>query len=92
MHVRHITAVLDPMESDEPRISDVRLYVDGQRQNLYDLAEGDVIVGYGEEVRIGALFEPENPHGFGGVLDEMCIFDIALGAEDIARIYAETTI
>jgi Concanavalin A-like lectin/glucanases superfamily len=87
----HVAAVLDPLESDKPRVSDVRLYVDGQRQNLYDLAEGEISIGCGEEVRIGGSFEPENPHGFGGVLDEMRIFDIALGAADIARIYAETT-
>jgi hypothetical protein len=88
----HVVAVLDPMEADQPRISDVRLYIDGQRQNLYGLAESDIGIECGRGMRIGSLFDPENASAFGGVIDDVRVFDVALGDESVALIHAETQI
>ncbi|UCD50135.1 MAG: hypothetical protein JSW27_21725 [Phycisphaerales bacterium] len=88
----HVTAVLDPLESDKPRISDVRLYIDGQRQNLYDMTEGDVGAACGQNIRIGGSFDADDPRGFNGVLDDLRLFDFGLTAEGVAGIRAEASL
>jgi hypothetical protein len=88
----HVAVVLDPMESDIPRVSDIRLYIDGQRQRLNDLIEGGIATGCAEPFRIGSSHDAENPGWFGGLIDEVQVFDIALSAESIAQVYAETRI
>ena len=85
----HVAAVLDPMQSDVSRVSDIRLYVDGRRRGLYDLIEHDIDTGREQNVRIGAGHGPVAPFGFGGIVDEVRVYDMALSMETIAQIYGD---
>jgi hypothetical protein len=73
----HIAVVLDPVDSARPLISDVLLYVDGQRRTIYKMQESHINTGCLENVRIGASHEP-NSNTFAGIIDEVTIFDIAV--------------
>ncbi|MHC4521368.1 MAG: LamG domain-containing protein, partial [Planctomycetota bacterium] len=88
----HVAVVLAPLEAETPRMSDVRLYVDGLRQNLYGLIEADIDTVCDSAIRIGASHHPDDPAWFGGVIDDVRLFDLAVSAENIDDLYAQAEI
>jgi hypothetical protein len=74
----HVAAVLNPIDPNHPRISDITLYVDSTILPYYDLMEYDIITGSMDNLRIGASHDP-NSSTFKGIIDEVKIFDVALG-------------
>ncbi|MCP4258717.1 MAG: LamG domain-containing protein [Planctomycetes bacterium] len=73
----HIAVVLDPVDSVRPLISDVLLYIDGQRRTIYKMQEAQINTGCIENVRIGAAHDTDS-NTFTGIIDEVTIFDIAV--------------
>jgi hypothetical protein len=88
----HVAAVLAPLEAQTPRLSDVRLYVDGRRQNLYGLTEQEIDTACDATIKIGASHNPDDPAWFGGSVDDVQLFDVALSAQNIADLHAGTDI
>jgi hypothetical protein len=80
--------VLDPVDSQRPLISDVLLYVDGRRRTIYKIEETEINTGCAENVRIGAVQGPGSNY-FSGVIDEVAIFDMAIGTTAIHKIYLQ---
>jgi hypothetical protein len=83
----HVAAVLDPLVPGSPHVSDVRLYVDTQPQAVFDLTESPLDTAEDASLRIGASHEPNEPHYFHGVIDDVRIYDAALSTAHIRRIY-----
>lgn len=83
---RHVAAVLSPVAGNSPRVSDVRLYVDGQAQTIYDLSDSPIDTAEESSLRIGASQDPDDPRFFYGVIDDVRIYDSALSMADIRRI------
>lgn len=82
----HIAVVLDPVDGEHPLISDVLLYVDGQRRTIYRMQEAQIDTGCIENLRIGAA------HGLGestfaGVIDELAIFDATVTPTAVREAY-----
>lgn len=88
----HVAVVLAPLEAATPRMSDVRLYIDELRQNLYGLIEADIDTACDAGIRIGASHNPDDPAWFGGVIDDVQLFDIALSAENVKDLVAQADI
>jgi hypothetical protein len=88
----HVAAVLAPLERGTPRMSDVRLYVDGHRQNLHGLIEADIETACGGGIRIGASYSVDESSRFGGVIDDVQVFDIPLSAQNVAGLLAAADI
>jgi hypothetical protein len=84
----HIAVVLDPADSKHPLISDVVLYVDGDRRTIYKMEEGVIDTGDAGNVRIGAAHGPDNIT-FAGIIDEVAIFDGALGLSAIQQAFLQ---
>ena len=84
----HVSVVLDPVDPERPRISDVLLYVDGERRTIYRMEEANINTGCIENVRIGAAHGPEN-NTFAGTIDEVAIFDVVVGLTAIHRAYLQ---
>jgi hypothetical protein len=74
----HVAAVLDPVDPKRPLVSDVKLYIDGRRRTIYKMVEVEINTGCTENVRIGASLSPGGNY-FSGVIDEVAIFDMAIG-------------
>lgn len=86
----HIAVVLDPILPDNPQVSDVRLYVDAQRQNAFETAEHAIDTGDAENLRIGAAHSADESGFFNGIIDDVRLFDAALSTANIRRIYTDT--
>ena len=82
----HIAVVLDPVDSARPLISDVLLYVDGQRRTIYKMQEAQINTGCIENVRIGATYDPGR-NTFAGIIDEVAIFDVAVSPTAVRKAY-----
>lgn len=79
---RHIAAVLPDGAAD---ISDIRLYIDGRDETI-PVGAGQLIdTAIGDDVRIGT-FDDGLDRFFGGLVDDLVIFDVALTDEEIARL------
>ncbi len=83
----HVAAILDPVQAKAPLMSDVKLYIDGQRQNLYELVEHRIDTSCEGSIRIGGSHDPNDPSCFAGTIDDVRIFNTALSAENIEQIY-----
>lgn len=84
----HVAVVLDPVDPARPFISDVQFHVDGRRTTIYKMQEAGIDTACGENVRIGASHDP-NASTFAGVIDEVIIFDAAVGATAIRRAHIQ---
>jgi hypothetical protein len=84
----HVAVVLDPAGSERPLMSDVLLYVDGRRRTIYKMEETEINTGCAENVRIGASHGPGSNY-FSGTIDEVAIFDMAIGTTAIHQIYLQ---
>ena len=86
----HIAAVLDPIAPGTAHVSDVRLYVDGRRQDVFEVTEAAINTGQTEHLRIGASHEPGESGPFYGIIDDVRLFDAALSTTSIRHIHAQT--
>jgi hypothetical protein len=84
----HVAVVLDPVIAGSPRVSDVKLYIDGQRQAVFEITERDIDTKATEHLRLGAGHSPTESRHFNGIIDDVRLFDSALSAANIRRIYA----
>jgi hypothetical protein len=78
--------VLDPVDPERPLVSDVKLYIDGRRKTIYKMEEAEINTVCIENVRIGASLNPDNNY-FAGTIDEVAIFDRAVGTSAIHQEY-----
>ena len=78
--------MLDPVNPERPLVSDVLLYVDGRRRTVYKMQEAEIDTRCTENVRIGAEYGPDSYY-FAGTIDELAIFDVAIGISAIHQIY-----
>ncbi len=83
----HIAAVLDPIDPGNPHVSDMRLYVDAQPQTILELAEHPIDTADIGDLKMGASHDPNAPHYFNGILDDVQLFDVALNPADIQALY-----
>ncbi|MBN2314258.1 MAG: LamG domain-containing protein, partial [Sedimentisphaerales bacterium] len=84
----HIAVMLDPVDPERPLISDVLLYVDGERRTIYKMEEGEIYTGNVENVRIGAMHNPDN-NTFSGLIDEVVLFDTVVGQSAVHRSFLQ---
>ncbi|MFC1603788.1 LamG-like jellyroll fold domain-containing protein [Planctomycetota bacterium] len=84
----HIAVVLDPADPERPLMSDVLLYVDGRRRTIYKIEEAEINTGCTENVRIGAAHGLDSNY-FSGTIDEVAIFDMAIGTTAIHQAYLQ---
>ena len=84
----HVAVVLDPVDAERPLISDVLLYVDGMRRTVYRMQEAEIDTGCIEDLRIGAAHGP-GADTFAGTIDEVMIFDAAVGPTAIRRAHIQ---
>jgi hypothetical protein len=89
-HWHHIAAVLDPLISGNPRVSDVRLYVDAVPQIVYQMAERPIGAGPVDKLSLGSPRSPTDTP-FYGVMDDVRIYNAALRPIHISGIYREAT-
>ncbi|WP_161488185.1 glycosyl hydrolase [Sedimentisphaera cyanobacteriorum] len=80
----HIAIVLPKLEN--PQVSDVVFYVDGQRDQESRISEVSINTSDGIDVTIGGY--PESPFFYEGLIDELRIYDTAL-SEDLIQALAE---
>lgn len=85
----HIAVALDPLVANAPRVSDIRLYVDAGRQVVYETAEYSLDAAGTETLRIGAPYDPNEPAPLNGIIDDLRIYDAALGTGHIRDIYRQ---
>jgi hypothetical protein len=86
---RHIAAVLDPLVPGSPGVGDVRLYVDGKLQIVYETAEHPIDTGATDNLILGASPDPSDGAPFYGIMDDIRIYGAALHPAHIDRIYRE---
>lgn len=84
----HIAVVLDPVDPQCPLISDVLLYVDGERRTIYKMEEAEIDTASVEPVRIGAAHGPDN-NTFAGTIDEVMIFNAVVGLTSIHQTFLQ---
>jgi len=82
----HIAVVLDPADPDRPLVSDVKLHIDGRRRTIYKMEEARINTGCVGNVRIGASHSSDSNY-FAGVIDEVAVFDMAIGTTAIHQEY-----
>ncbi len=85
----HIAVALDPLVRGGPRVSDIRLHVDGGPQVAYETAEYPLDAAGTENLRIGASHDPNGSAPFNGVIDDLRIYDTALGTDHIRHVYRQ---
>lgn len=85
----HVAAVLNPIEKDKPRVSDIELYVDGRRRGIVQLVEHDIDTASTATVRLGASHHPESSPCFNGIIDDVRIFDTKLSAAYIQQLFIQ---
>ena len=86
----HVAAVLDPIAPGTAHVTDVRLYVDGRRQDVFEVTEATINTGQTENLRIGASHQPGPSGHFHGIIDDVRLFDAALSTANIRYVYAQT--
>ena len=79
----HAAAVLPGVEN--PVVSDIVLYIDGKAVETYYDSDIAIDTVSGSNISIGSISDTTMGY-FGGLLDEVRIYDIALTSVDIARI------
>jgi len=84
----HVAVVLDPVDAERPLISDVLLYVDGMRRTIYKMQEAEIDTGCVENLRIGTA-HGASTNTFAGAIDEVTIFDAAVGPTAIRRAHIQ---
>lgn len=87
----HIAAVLDPIDPGNPQVSDMRLYVDAQPQAVFELTEHPLDTADLGNLRMGASHDPNAPHYFNGVLDDVQLFDAALSPANVQALYRQAS-
>jgi len=87
----HVAAALDPLVPGSPRVSDVKLYVDGEPQIVYEMAEQPTGTGVANALTLGASHVPDDTLFFHGIIDEVRVYDAVLSAAHIDHVYRETT-
>lgn len=80
--------MLDPVDSKRPLISDVLLYVDGERRTIYKMEEVEINTVEAGNVRIGAA-HGSDAHTFAGTMDEVTIFDRVVSLAAIQRAFLQ---
>ncbi len=73
----HVAAVLDPVDPRRPLVSDVFLYLNGQRELIHSMVEAEIDTGLGSPLRIGGAQDAVMPT-FAGVIDEVAVYPYAL--------------
>ncbi|UCG59524.1 MAG: LamG domain-containing protein [Phycisphaerales bacterium] len=86
----HVAAVLDPIDRENPHVSDVRLYVDGMRQPVDQLIECEIDTAETGALRMGRAHYSETDSHFGGTIDDVRVYNRPLSGTDIQHIYAGT--
>ena len=81
----HAAVVFDNTISTN--VEDVRLYIDGQRENVRGYASCEINTSADVDVRIGEY--PLNPQYFDGQIDDVRIYDRALSDSDIYLIHKQ---
>jgi len=89
MKWHHIAAVLDPLVPDAPSVSDVKLYVDGRLQSVFEIAEHRIDTAGSANLRIGAARDTDAGGHFKGAIDDVRLYDAALSAANIRHIRSE---
>ncbi len=84
----HIAVVLDPADSKHPLLSDISLYIDGERRTFYKMGEAEINTGNAGNVCIGAALDPDH-NTFAGIIDEVAIFDGALSPTAIQQAFLQ---
>ena len=84
----HVAVVLDPVDTERPLISDVLLYVDGERRTIYKMEESEINTGCIENVRIGGAHGPDD-NTFAGTIDEVEIFDVVVSSTAVRQAYMQ---
>ena len=87
----HVAAALDPLVAETPQVSDIRLYVDGWPQTVYDMAEHEIDTSDATNLRIGASHGDNPNQPFGGIIDDVRIYDRALDSSGILAILREAS-
>ncbi|MEN6306114.1 MAG: LamG-like jellyroll fold domain-containing protein, partial [Anaerohalosphaeraceae bacterium] len=83
----HVAVVLK--DDGSPNISEVCLYVDGQPESIKSSSERGINTGSYQDVRIGLYYA--DLRYFNGMIDDVQIYDEALAADEIGRLYATGT-
>jgi hypothetical protein len=87
----HLAVALDPLVANQPRISDIRLYVDARPQPLYELNEQEIAANAMGDLRLGAPYDSAASRPFNGILDDVRLYDTALAPTHVRQIYAATS-
>jgi hypothetical protein len=90
MRWHHIAAVLEPLVPDAPYVSDVKLYVDGLLQSVFEISEHRIDTGDAATLRLGASHDDVASGHFYGSIDDVRLYDTVLSAANIRRIRNET--
>jgi hypothetical protein len=86
----HIAAVLDAIVPGDPHVSDMRLYVDAQPQAVLELTEHPIDTADIGNLRMGASHDPNAPHYFNGILDDVQLFHAPLSPANIHQLFNQT--
>jgi hypothetical protein len=86
----HIALALDPLVSNRPHVSDIRLYVDARPPPIYELNEQEIATNVMEDLRIGAPYDPAASQPFNGIIDDVRLYDTALSPAHVRQIYNAT--
>jgi hypothetical protein len=87
----HIAVALDPLVSNRPHVSDIRLYVDARPQAVYELNEQELTANATEDLRIGSPYDPAMSQSFDGVIDDVRLYDTALSPAHVRQVYNATS-
>ena len=82
----HVAAVLP--DDGSPNTTEIRLYVDGEIEEASAMDQNRISTSGGRNVRIGAFYLSRSEF-FQGLIDDIRIYDQALTAEEICRLYHE---
>jgi hypothetical protein len=85
----HIAVALDPMVSNDPHISDIRLYVDGRLQPVYEMAEQEIDAVTTGDLSIGT-FDLAGSQPFKGIIDDVRLYNVALAPAHVRTVYTAT--
>ena len=86
----HIAVALDPLVSNRPHVSNIRLYVDARPQAVYELNDQEVTADVMEDLRIGAPYDLPASPPFNGIIDDVRLYDAALSPAHVRQIYNAT--
>ncbi len=83
---RHVAVAYE--DKGDRELSNVAVYVDGKRETFTDVSSIPVATALLEGVTFGdARYGPGNARRFGGLLDEMAIWERALSPDEIELLY-----